>query len=309
MAKTRLQSTQYIARALGSEGNTTQLSAALDALLTAIQEWNLRRDWSFLRMDTEDGFAVAACANVSGTVTTTTTDGFAGVNVGQTFTVTDGAPAGTYTVDTITSTTVITVTGGGGDFTSQSITFAGDIPVVAGTATYNLPTPIKRPITARIVSGDERTLEWIDQRTLDKMFMQQTTLTGRPMFYNLFNKTGFTQARQNGKVRLEPQPSSSETLRVRYYRPIGEPTADGDYIDVPDRYVYALLELGRWHYLKNHDSETARLQMTEQKAEQMYIRCAADDEGETEDRDVGFVANIEHGQKKWLSTDDIVGWP
>src|SRR5574339_399508 len=149
MAKSRLQCTQYIARSLGSEGNTTQLSAALDALLSAIQEWNLRRDWSFLRMDTSDGFAVAACANVSGTVTTTTTNGFAGVNVGATFTVTDGDPAGTYTVTAVTSSTVITVTGGGGDFTSQSITFAGDITTIANTHTYAMPSPIKRPVAAR----------------------------------------------------------------------------------------------------------------------------------------------------------------
>src|SRR5688572_22408164 len=155
MAKAPLQATQYIARVLGSEGNTTQLSAALDALQSAIQEWNLRRDWRFLRMDTSDGFAVAACANTSGTVTTTTTNGFAGVNVGTTFTVTDGNPAGTYTVATIASTESITVTGGGGDFTSQGITFAGDIPTVGGTDTYNLPSPFKKPLIARIATGNE----------------------------------------------------------------------------------------------------------------------------------------------------------
>lgn len=308
MAKTRLQCTQYIARSLGSEGNTTQLSAALDALLSAIQEWNLRRDWSFLRMDTSDGFAVAACANVSGTVTTTTTNGFAGVNVGATFTVTDGSPAGTYTVSAVTSSTVITVTGGGGDFTSQSITFAGDIQTVVGTHTYAMPSPIKRPVAARITTGNERTLEWMDQRTVDKMFQDQS-VTSLPAYYNLFNKTSWGQTVQNGKIRLFPTPSESENLRVRYYRPIAEPTADGDYLDVPDRYVYALLELGRWHYLKNHDSETERLMHTAQKAEQLFVKCAADDEGESEDRDVVFTSQMDHAMTHQIIVDEIAGWP
>lgn len=307
MAKTRLQASQYIARALGAEANTTQLSAALDALYSAIQEWNLRRDWRFLLQDTADGFSVASCTiAVDGiTVTTSVTDGFVGVNVGQTVTGT-GVVANT-TVSSITSTTVIVLSAASTPGT-VTLTFSGDIPVIAGTATYHLPTPFKRPYTARVVSGSERTLEWKDQRELDRMFQNQAA-TSLPSFYNLFNSTTFSQARQNGKIRLFPLPSASETLRVRYYRPIAEPTADGTYLDVPDRYVYALLETSRWHYLKNHDSETARLDLTAQKAEQLYIRCAADDEGETEDRDIGFVPQIDHAMTHRIISDDIAGWP
>jgi hypothetical protein len=308
MAKTRLDSTKYIARSLGAEGNTTQLAAALDALYAAIQEWNLRRDWRFLLMDTAEGFTVTGATNVSGTVTTTVTDGFAGVNLGQTFTVTDGSPAGTYTVSGITSTTVLTVTGGGGNFTTESLTFSGDIPLVAGSDTYNLPTPFKRPYIARIITGSERSLEWKDQKVLDKMFQNQTPQS-LPAFYNLFNRTTFSQTRQNGKVRLFPIPSTAETLRVRFYRPIAEPSVDGTFLDVPDRYVYALLETARWHYLKNHDAETARLAMTDQKAEQMFQRCAADDEGESDDRDIGFVSQMDHQMQHQIITDEIAGWP
>lgn len=309
MSKTRLAATQYIARALGAEGNTTQLNAASDALLAAVQEWNLRRDWHFLLMDTADSFTVAGCANTAGAVTTTTTDGFAGINVGQTFTVTDGAPAGTYTVATIVSTASITVTGGGGNFASETLTFAtADIPTIVGTDTYNLPTPFKRPYIARIISGSERSLDWKDQKVIDKMFQSQSP-PSLPAFYNLFNRSSFTQARQNGKIRLFPIPSLAETLRVRYYRPIAEPVGDSTLLDVPDRYIYALLETARWHYLKNHDAETARLAMTDQKAEQMFQRCAADDEGETDDRDIGFVAQVDHAMQHQIITDEIAGWP
>jgi hypothetical protein len=308
MPKTRLEATQYIARALGAEGNTTQLAAALDALYAAIQEWNLKRDWNFLLMDTRDGFAVAGCSNAAGAVTTTTTDGFAGVNIGTTFTVTDGAPAGTYTVSAIVSTTAITVTGGGGNFSTESLTFSGDILTVIGTEVYNLPAPFKRPYTARIVGGTERTLGWKDQREYDRLYQEQST-GSQPEWYNLFNPSTFTQARQTGKIRLLPTPSTVETLRVRFFRPIAEPAATGTYLDVPDRYVYALLEAARWHYLKNHDAETARLQMTEQKASELYQRCAVDDEGETEDRDVCMIANIDHSRPHVVVSDEMWGWP
>jgi hypothetical protein len=61
--------------------------------------------------------------------------------------------------------------------------------------------------------------------------------------------------------------------------------------------------------LKNHDAETARLAMTDQKAEQMFQRCAADDEGETDDRDIGFVAQVDHAMQHQIITDEIAGWP
>lgn len=307
MAITRLNASKYIARALGAEGNTTQLAAALDALNSAIQEWNLRRDWRWLRMDTRDGFTIAGCTNAAGSVSTTTTDGFRGVNIGQTFTVSDGNPAGTYTVATVSSTSTITVTGGGGNFTTESLVFSGDIPVIAGTASYNLPSAMKRPMDARMLVN-ERTLEWKDQFLIDKLFQNQSP-NSLPEFYSLFNPTSFSQASQNGKITLFPIPSATETLRVRYYRPIVEPSADGEFLDVPDRYVYALLELARWNYLKNHDAETERMMMTGQKAEALYRQCVADDEGESQDRDMGFTAQIDWASTHQIVSDEIAGWP
>lgn len=304
MATTRLQAKQYIARALGAEGSTVQLAAAQDALFAAIEEWNLKRDWQFLLMDTTDGFSVAACTGTGTTLDTTTSNGFIGVNPGQTVSGT-GITVGT-TVSSITDNDTI-VLSAASTSVAATITFSGDIPLVVGTTTYNLPTPFKRPYTARVVSGDERTLDHMDQRLIDRMYQDQNT-NGRSQFYNLMNKATFDQSRQNGKLRLFPPPSAIETVRVRYYRPIAQPSGDSVNLDLPDRYIYALLELGRWHYLKNHDSETERLSLTQSKANELYTRCAADDEGVTEDREVVLVSQIDHAQSHIMVSDEL-WWP
>lgn len=307
MSMTRLQAKQYIARALGAEGNTTQLAAAQDALFASIEEWNLRRNWNFLRMDTADGFSVLLCTSdglTPATITTTTPNGFAGVNIGQT--VTNSASA-TSTVASITSTTVIVLAGALATG-SGTMRFSADIPIRVGFDTYNLPSPFKQPLVCRIVSGNERTLDWLDMRTIDKMFQNQQ-LTQLPVFYNLFNQSTFTETRQNGKIRFFPVPDSIENARVRYFRPISQPSGDGVNLDLPDRYIYAMLELGRWHYLKNHDSETERLSQTYGKAKELFQWCASDDEGESLDRDIVLIAQVDHASSHQIITDEVVGWP
>lgn len=302
MAKLYSDSKIYVARILGASNDTTQLAAAGEAISAAIQEWNLRHDFSYLLMDTSGGFSVAACANTGGAVTTSTANGFAGVNVGQTFTISDGSPAGTYTVSAITSTTAITVTGGGGNFSAETLVFSADIPVVAATDTYNLPSPIGRPYSARILSNP-RTLLFKEQREIDRIFYSQTSNT-TPFWYNLYNSTSFTTGRQNGKIRLFPTPSTGDTLRVRYYRPIAEPASDSDNLDVPDTYVYALLELARYYFLKDHDSETTRLQETKERAELQFRQVIARDEQGTEDKDMCLIPQMESGGSAILDPTD-----
>jgi hypothetical protein len=307
MAMTRLQAKQYIARALGAEGNATQLAAAQDALFSAIEEWNLRRSWNFLKMDTSEGFSVASCTITGDGVTTntTTTAGFIGVNVGQTVTGT-GVPAST-TVASITDEDTIVLSQASTPGT-VTLTFGGDIPIRQNVDTYNLPTPFKQPYICRITSGNERTLDWMDQSVIDKMFQNQA-MTQTPVFYNLFNKTSFTRVRQNGKIRFFPMPAMSETARVRFFRPIAQPAVDGDFLDLPDRYIYAMLELARWHYLKNHDSETERLTQTYGKANELFVWCREDDEGESTDREVVMVAQVDHAAAHQIITDEVAGWP
>jgi hypothetical protein len=300
MSITYTDAQTYTARVLGASGDNVQLAAAADSIKAAIQEWNLRHDFSYLLMDTSGGFTVATCTQTLGTtLTTTVTNGFAGVNIGQTAV---GATIGTVTVTAIVSTTVLTVMGGS-NAGPETMTFSADIPVISGTDTYNLPSPIGRPYSARLLTN-EWTLEFKEQRNIDRSFVSQTPAS-TPFYYNLFNTGSFSTGRQNGKIRLFPIPGNTDTLRVRYFRPIAEPSAGGDNLDVPDTYVYALLDLARYMFLRDHDSESQRLQELKERAEIQFRAVVARDEQGTEDNDMALIPQMEHRPLRGLDPDDI----
>lgn len=306
MSLTRLEGKTYIARALSGSSDPERLAQAQDSLFAAIEEWNIRNDWSFLTMDTSGGFSVAACTSNGATpsvITTTTANGFAGVNVSQTAT----GLSGTATVASVDSTTQFTATGTvtGGPVT---LVFSADIPVRATFNTYNLPSPIKRPYSARLIVNNKR-LEYRDQRRIDRMF-SNLTVGGEPGIYNVFNSVSFTTGSQNGKVRLFPIPSSSETLRVRYHRPIAQPATDGTSLDLPDRYVYALLELGKYNFLKDLDSENPRTGECKERAEHLLRKAVWDDREGSGDNDLLMIPHVDHGQFRQIDSSDAIleGW-
>ena len=302
MSITYANAKAYVARILGGETDSTNLSDAGDAILAAISEWNLRGDWSYLLMDTSEGFSVAGCTGAGAQPIVTTTGSFAGVNPGVIITGTN-IPAST-TVLTVNSATQITLSANLSGTVGTTVTFGGDIPVVVGEDTYALPSPIKRPYSARLTTN-ERTLQFKEQREIDRGYAYQQDQS-TPIFYNVFNTASFSTTTQNGKVRLFPIPGNTDVLRVRYYRPIAEPSADGDFIDAPDRYLRAgLLELARYFYLMNHDSETARLGEAKERAERNFTLCKADDEQGSEDRDFALIPLIEHAYPRMLDSDSI----
>ena len=302
MSITYTDAQTFTARVLGASADTTQLAAAAESIKAAIQEWNLRADMSFLLMDTSNGFSVAS-STIAGdgiTVTTSVANGFAGVNVGQTVTGT-GVPAST-TVASITSTTVIVLSQAATPAT-VTLTFSGDIPIISGTATYNLPSPMGRPYSA-LLNTNQETLVWKEQREIDRIYQIQNN-AGTPVFYNIFNSTSFAPGRQNGKVRLYPIPSGSDVLRVRYFRPIAEPSTGSDLLDVPDTYVWALLGLARYFFLMDHDSESQRLQEVKERAELQFRMVMARDQQGSEDNDMGLVPQMDHGFSRRVDPDDI----
>jgi hypothetical protein len=175
--------------------------------------------------------------------------------------------------------------------------------MIAGTDTYNLPTPFGRPYSARLLTN-EVNLEFKEQREIDRAFWTQSN-SQIPSFYNLFNTSSFAVGRQNGKVRLFPIPSGTDTLRVRYYRPIAEPSAASDLLDMPDVYVYAFLELARYYFLKDHDAESVRMNEVKERAELLYRQVMARDEQGTEDKDMALVPQMEHAPWRNLDSSDI----
>lgn len=304
MSLLRSDAKTYIARALSGSSDTERLAHAQDALFAAIQEWNLRHDWSFQLMDTSGGFTVATCTLLNGALSTTAANGLAAVNIGQTAV---GAAMGTVTVTALTSTTAVTVTGGV-NAGPETLTFSADIPIRATFDTYNLPSPVKRPYSARLITNNKR-LEYRDQRRIDRMY-SDLTVGGEPGLYNLFNASSFSTGAQNGKVRVFPIPTSSDLMRVRFHRPIAEPATDATYLDVLDRHVYALLELGRYHFLKDLDSENARTGESKERAEHLLRKAIWDDTQGSADNDIVLIPHVDHGQYRQIDSSDAVieGW-
>lgn len=292
----------YVARALGNSADADQLSAAADAINAAIEEWNLRHDWRYLAMDTFNGFTVASCTTGNGSpVVTTGSASFFGVNPGITVTG-SGVPNGT-TVLSVQSSSQITMSQNATAGGTVTLTFGGDIPLVAGTNTYNMPYPIKRVYDARL-TVNERTLIWKDQREIDRLFGSNLNTQGVPEFFNTFNFTSFSALNApNGVIRIYRTPSASDTLRVRFYRPIAEPVNGNDLLDVLDRYVYALLDLAKYYYMRDHDADNPRTSEIKERAEKMFRMCWQDDTEGSEEADRAFVPQIEHNLYRRFDPD------
>lgn len=231
MALTYAQGKVIVARTIGGSFDIDQLNAAGDAILMAIQEWNLRQKWNYLLTDT--------------------------------------APT--------------------------------NINFIAGTATYQLPSTIREPYDARLITSQKRQLQYVEQRDLDRVVYDQT-LRGVPYYYNLFRGNNAFDASdpdsQAGFIRVWPIPNYTTTsttgeLYVKYYRVIAEPTADVDTLDVPDRYVRALLTMAKYYYLVDKDAESARTEHHRAMSEQLF-RWAERDDQEIQDDDLSLQAQIDY---------------
>jgi hypothetical protein len=173
------------------------------------------------------------------------------------------------------------------------------IDLVAGTSTYTLPSTIKEQYTARLLSNT-RTLEWVDQRYVDRIVRNQT-VTGTPTHYTIFNgSTAFgasALSSQVGRIKLIPTPinSASNELLVRYYRTIESPSADVSYIDTPDRFLFAMLARAKYYFMVNKDAESGRTAHHFDWSEKLFMKVVADDEN-YEERDVRLIPQVESGQ-------------
>jgi hypothetical protein len=174
------------------------------------------------------------------------------------------------------------------------------IPLVAGTQSYQLPTAMREPYDARLVTTNKRTLQYAEQSEIDRVIRDQTVM-GVPAYYNLF-RGGATfdaasPASQAGWIRLYPMPNYSTTvgsLYVKYYRTITEPVADIDILDVPDRYVYSLLTMAKYYYLVDKDAESARTDHHRELAERLFREAERDDQ-EYQDEDLRLKSQMEYG--------------
>lgn len=160
-----------------------------------------------------------------------------------------------------------------------------DITVVSGTATYDLVslgggTRPKKIYSARLKT-DKWVLQFVRQREWDRIVWNQES-PGAARYY-----TEVRSANGNLTIKLFPTPNSGETLQVRVFEHIVIPSADGDTLDIPDRYIPAVLSLGRYYFLIDRDGEDQRAPVYLQKAEQLIQKAIQDDVG-MPDEDIHF---------------------
>lgn len=159
------------------------------------------------------------------------------------------------------------------------LTTLGDITVAANDDTYDLvtdPAPDgvrpKKIYSARL-KNNKRSLFYVRQREVDRAVRDQDRVD-IPIAY-----TDVRSANGNLSIKLFPIPSGAEVMQVRVYEHIVIPTADGDTLDLPDRYLGAVLALARYYFLIDRDADDPRANAALQKAEQMIMLAINDDRG------------------------------
>ncbi len=303
-AMTRLQATTFIVRPVSHTPSANELTRGQEALEDAIEQWNVRHDWNYLLMDTSNSFSVASCTIAGDGVTVTSSNSLQAVNVGVTVTGT-GVPVGT-TVSArsqVGATVTLTLSAASTPAT-VALTFGGNIPIRAGVDTYYMPSPFKRHGTARTITTP-RKLVWKSQFEIDMMFARQSD-QGPPEYYNIFNPASFSQA-LNAIARVFPIPQSADTGVLRFHRPIAIPAADGEFLDMPDRYVRPLLWMARSFFLLAEEGDTARQGKYENLGEAALRWAMADDDPQSADDDIRIKSQMETNAERRRDSDDITG--
>jgi hypothetical protein len=113
---------------------------------------------------------------------------------------------------------------------------APNIAITSATTRYALPTNFKKPYDAYLVNSQIK-LEYVEARLADTILPGGGSVAGCSA-YSLYN-VGTT-----GEIELLPT-STTDTLVVRYYRPIIESDRDDAFLDLPSRYVPGVLASAR----------------------------------------------------------------
>lgn len=287
----------YVARIIAGGNTGTVLDMAAEAILRAYEDWQSKRYWRFLFKDGSNGFRVSGLTFTasSATINSVTTGDLDGLNVGVVVSPLSGTatlPANT-TVQSINydpvngSVTSIVLTNpfGGSTQTGGTLVVAGDIPIIAGTRSYNVPPDFDRPSGARMIGNTTNSynynLTWKDPRVWDRTIMNQT-VQGTPQEYTVFNP--YSPATQNygtKRLMLDVIPNVSNTLTLKYFRKFN---VTGNTIDVPDEFLYMFLDYARARLLetkKAQDNPDSYIASTDKATE----TASEKDEQPTDDDD------------------------
>lgn len=243
----------YVARIVAGGNVGSVLDMAGEAIQRAYQEWEAKQFWRFLLKDTSKGFTVPLVTlTASATVNAPSAGAFDGINVGVTVTDSQSVIPASTTVSSITYNTdgtVATIVLSAASAASTgtcTLTISGDIPIIAGTRSYNLPTDFNAAFGARFLTNPHP-LTWKDVRAWDRTIVNQT-VSGYPQEYTTYNPySDLTQAYGQNRLMFDVIPASADVLNLKYYRSF---VTDGTYIDMPDQYLYMFLDYARARLLE-----------------------------------------------------------
>lgn len=156
---------------------------------------------------------------------------------------------------------------------------------------------LKRVHTIRTVLPTVKTLRFARLRLIDYTTREQST-NSDPVVYVTIDGP------ESNTIRVYPPCEATTTFQVRYYAEIEEPELDDDIIDVPKRYLTALITRAKYHYLLDYDTEAARCDKTEALSE-VLLRKAIKDDKKQPDEIVQMVSRAEYGSAFGYLDDDI----
>ena len=301
----------YISRILGGASSTDIAALARDALGVAMEDLLHRNDWEFLLLDTSQPFTVASCVKNGTTTVTHASSGFAAVLVGMTISGT-GIPADT-TVTAVASAGSITISAAATDSGTDTLTFGGTIPIIAGTASYKLPAKFWKPYSCHLVSDQNRPLRFVHQSYVDRITDDLTT-QGEVRAYTIYDAEDFSASgTQQTKIQFFRPPDSADVALLRYYR---FPDVTADPVDWHNHYLYALLDYARVLLLETKNATDRRIPYLRARAEEKIARAISIDRNpggiDQDDRimtpgEIGYSGT--YGPPFWPWGDDGAGSP
>jgi hypothetical protein len=294
MSITRANAQKYVAGILGGARSTQILDAADDAISRAFEDWQAAKFWRFLLKDTARGFKVTLCVTTTAVaiIPAPSEGAFDGVNIGITCTGTN-IPGGTLvsdytrndngTIATITLSNPVT-TG-----STQTLTFGGNIPIVAGTQEYNAPLDFGSWYHGRTLVN-KWPLSYIEYRDWNRAVVDHT-VQGVIEAVTIYNPDSeLTQNYGAKRLRTFRISSLTDILFMQYYRSFNK-TADP--IDIPDEIQFKFLDYAQWRLVEKKTAHDDRLPQLEKMALGALAQAMSNDEESTEDEDVCMKSQME----------------
>lgn len=305
--------TEVAKSALGAHNTAATVTLAQTAIKASISDWNAAKNWNFLLRDTAASFTVANLATHSNTTVDLGTGGVTGSMDGINRNVTvsgsgipDGTTVASYTRGTDGTITALTLSAAATTSVNPiTLTFTGNIPLIASVQEYNLPTDFASPYAARTTTNP-RLLHYIEYREWNLKIVDQST-TGLVEAYTIYNPVSpQTQNYGTYRLRVFRTPANSDTLHVQYFRDMNP---DATTVDIPDAYIYMLIDYAIWRLVRLKDTEDTRLPHLYEVAQKALQTAMIDDEEKSEVEQVRIMSQFETwtGEKLLWANGEF--WP